>query len=118
MARILLADDDAATRDMVSRALAADGHAVEVASDGQEALDFLQRTPGAFDLVISDIEMPGLDGISLVTAAAKLTPAPRLLLISGFETSAHRAADLGGVRCLTKPFSLEKIRAEVTAALA
>ena len=63
MARILLAEDDAATRDMVQRALAMDGHEVVVTQDGAEALEKLQAAPGRFDLLISDVQMPGVDGV-------------------------------------------------------
>jgi CheY-like chemotaxis protein len=62
MARILLADDDAATRDLVKRALAIDGHAVTSTQDGTEALDAITATPSGFDLLISDVQMPSLDG--------------------------------------------------------
>ena len=65
MARILLADDDAATRDLVKRALATDGHAVSSTQDGTEALERLQEAPDGFDLLISDVQMPGLDGVAL-----------------------------------------------------
>ena len=60
MARILLAEDDAATRDMVQRALTADGHQVVVTQDGAEALEKL-RGGGGFDLLISDVQMPGVE---------------------------------------------------------
>ena len=120
MARILLADDDAGTRDLVSRALTADGHEVAVAADGLDALEQLKRAPAACDLLISDIEMPALDGVGLLKAARAIEPGLRVLLISGFEGSQIRADEIGGaaVRCIAKPFTLEKIRAEVRAALA
>jgi two-component system cell cycle sensor histidine kinase/response regulator CckA len=120
MARILLADDDAGTRDLVSRALTADGHEVAIATDGLDALEQLKRAPAACDLLISDIEMPGLDGVGLLKAARAIAPGLRARLISGFEGSQIRADEVGGaaVRCIAKPFTLEKIRAEVRAALA
>ena len=65
MARILLADDDAALRDVVRRALVSEGHDVAIAQDGQEALDLLLASPSAFDLLLSDVHMPALDGLSL-----------------------------------------------------
>src|SRR5215471_19230327 len=66
MARILLADDDAATRELVQRALAMDGHDVVVTQDGAEALERLEAGGGRIDLLISDVQMPGVDGIDLV----------------------------------------------------
>ena len=60
MARILLAEDDAATRDMVQRALGAEGHEVTVTQDGVEALERLQAEPTRFDVLVSDVQMPGL----------------------------------------------------------
>ena len=83
MARILLAEDDAATRDMVQRALAMDGHEVIVTQDGAEALEKLQAAPGRIDLLISDVQMPGLDGVALVEKAL------------GRGTQAARRPDVG-----------------------
>src|SRR5262245_2166745 len=59
MARILLAEDDAATRDLVHRALSTDGHSVTSTQDGTDALDKLREGPGNFDLLVTDVQMPG-----------------------------------------------------------
>lgn len=119
MAHILVADDDAATRDLVRRALQSDGHQVVASADGTEALDQLQNTAAAFDLLISDVEMPGIDGIDLAGQALRFAPRLRVLLMSGYSEQLGRAAELGSprVRTLSKPFTLEKVRAEVRAAL-
>lgn len=119
MARILLADDEAGTRDLVKRALAADGHSVVAAQDGQEALEHLMAKPGSFDLLISDVEMPLLDGIALAIQARSVVPGLRVLLMSGFAHGQDKVASMPAPtpRLVTKPFSLEKIRAEVKAAL-
>ena len=69
MARILLAEDDAATRDLVQRALGLDGHEVVVTQDGMEALEKLQAAPARVDLLITDVQMPVLDGIALAEKA-------------------------------------------------
>jgi DNA-binding response OmpR family regulator len=120
MARILLADDDDATRDLVRRALETDGHAVHVTEDGSAALDALMGTTSPFDLLITDVQMPSLDGISLVERAVAHTPGLRIILMSGFPEQLGRAASLGARRLeiVTKPFTLEQIRARVRTSLA
>ncbi len=119
MARILLADDDAATRDLVQRALAIDGHAVTSTQDGAEALDALQRAPGAFDLLISDVQMPALDGVALAEKGLAASPGLRVILMSGFAGELDRADHLKGklANVITKPFTLDQIRIAVKAAL-
>jgi two-component system, cell cycle response regulator CpdR len=118
MARILLAEDDAATRDLVQRALALDGHEMIVTQDGAEALERLQDAQRV-DLLISDVQMPGLDGIELVEKALTVLPKLRVVLMSGFAGELGRAEHLKGriARVITKPFSLEQIRAAVRSVL-
>lgn len=115
MAQILLADDDAATRDMVKRALEGDGHSVTVTQDGNEALDQVKEGGLKFDLLVSDVEMPTIDGIVLAEQALPLQPGIRVLLMSGFPDQLDRAKDLVGphVAVLSKPFTLEQVRASV-----
>jgi two-component system, cell cycle response regulator CpdR len=119
MARILLADDDAAARDLVQRALASDGHDVTATHDGVEALERLQG--GAdFELLISDVQMPGLDGIELIEKALAITPKMRVILMSGFSDELERAKHLKSKIAgqISKPFTLEQVRAAARAALA
>ena len=119
MARILLADDDAATRELVKRALETEGHKVEVTQDGAEALDKLKADAGAIDVLVSDVNMPGIDGISLATQAVGLGHV-RVLLMSGFPEELERAKKIKAPRLdvLSKPFTLEQVRAAVRAILA
>jgi DNA-binding NtrC family response regulator len=119
MARILLAEDDAATRDLVQRALGLDGHEVVVTQDGAEALDQLMAAPGRIDLLITDVQMPGLDGVALVEKGLAVSPRLRVVLMSGFADELGRADHLKGKisRIITKPFTLEQIRAAAKAAL-
>jgi CheY-like chemotaxis protein len=119
MARILLAEDDAATRDLVQRALGLDGHQVIVTQDGAEALERLQADAASIDLLISDVQMPVLDGIGLVEQGVALSPRLKVVLMSGFAGELGRADHLQGriSRIITKPFTLEQIRAAVRAAL-
>jgi CheY-like chemotaxis protein len=118
MARILLADDDAATRALVERALAGDGHVVTSTQDGAEALERL-RAPGGFDLLISDVQMPAVDGIALAEQGLAAQPRLKVILISGFAEEIVRARHLKSkaAHVLAKPITLEGIRAAVRAAL-
>ncbi len=119
MARILLAEDDAATRDLVQRALGHDGHEVIVTQDGAEALEKLQDSGVRVDLLISDVQMPGVDGIELVEKAIAAVPGLRVVLMSGFAGELGRADHLKGkiARVITKPFTLEQMRAAVRGVL-
>lgn len=115
MARILLADDDKATRDLVKRALEADGHAVELTQDGTEALDRLTVAADGLDLLVSDVNMPGIDGIELARRAIEKAPGLKLLLMSGFAEELERARTLPTDRLaiIPKPFTLDQIRSAV-----
>ena len=119
MARILLADDDAATRALVQRALAVDGHIVTSTQDGAEALEQLQASSGGFDLLISDVQMPAVDGIALAEKSLAVQPRLRVILMSGFADELDRAEHLKSrvSRVVAKPITLEGIRAAVKAAL-
>jgi two-component system cell cycle response regulator CpdR len=119
MARILLADDDAAARDLVVRALAADGHTVAATQDGAEALERLKSASPRFDLMIADVQMPAVDGIALAEQGLKLDPTLRVILISGFPDEIDRAKHLKKkiARVVAKPITLEGIRAAVKATL-
>jgi two-component system cell cycle response regulator CpdR len=120
MARILLADDDAASRDLVSRALGSDGHSVVMTQDGSEALDSLNAAPGVYDLLITDVQMPVLDGVTLAEKALTRQPGLRVILMSGYTSELDRAKPLEakGLSVISKPFTLEQIRASVKRALA
>ncbi len=119
MARILLIDDEEPIRGLLKRGLEMDGHAVSTAVDGEDGLDRLIETEGAFDLVLTDIRMPSMDGIALAHAAKRTYPGLVILLMTGFADQRERAADLHDVvvDVLTKPFSLADARAAVARAL-
>ncbi|HEX2841449.1 response regulator [Hyphomicrobium sp.] len=120
MAHILLADDDEATRDLVKRALESDGHNVDLTQDGSEALDVLTSAAKKFDLLVSDVHMPGIDGIDLARRAISSAPDLKLLLMSGFAEELERAKALNSpnLGIILKPFTLEQIRAAVRTLLA
>ena len=120
MARILIADDEEAIRGLLARALRQDGHAVVTASDGAEALDALVRDDGGFELLLTDIRMPVMDGIALALAAARDYPAVTILLMTGYADQRERANGLDALihDVITKPFTLAVLRATVNEALA
>ena len=91
MSRVLIADDESAMRSLVARAIAMDGHDIVTAEDGAEALDILTREPGGFDLLLTDIKMPIMDGIALALAAARDFPDLTILLMTGFADQRERA---------------------------
>lgn len=120
MSRILLVDDEAPVRDLLKRGLELDGHQVTLATDGGDGLDRLDETQGAFDLLLTDIRMPIMDGIALALAAKRDYPQISILLMTGFADQRERASGLDLVveDVLTKPFSLADLRATVARVLA
>jgi CheY-like chemotaxis protein len=119
MARILLAEDEEALRAFVLRALMQDGHEVVATADGGEALDALTREQGKFDLLLTDIRMPVMDGIALALAAARDWPELTILLMTGYADQRERAHGLDALihDVIAKPFSLSDIRKAVAEAL-
>jgi CheY-like chemotaxis protein len=119
MARILIADDEEAIRSLIARALRQDGHEVMTANDGAEALDVLARKRGAFELLLTDIRMPVMDGIALALAAARDHPDVTILLMTGYADQRERASGLDALihDVITKPFSLGTMRTAVNDAL-
>lgn len=117
MARILIAEDDFAVRDFTYRALSMDHHDVVVAHEGQEALRCLTVPDEKFDLMISDIRMPLIDGVTLAKLAFNHQPHLPILLMTGYSTAdeADYAPSVVGV--LQKPFTLEMIRDAVRSGL-
>ena len=119
MARILLAEDEEPLRAMLVRAFA-DEHDVVAAADGGEALDALTDAHGEFDLLLTDIRMPVMDGIALALSAARDFPQLVILLMTGYADQRERASGLEALihDVVTKPFSLAQIRQAVDEALA
>jgi CheY-like chemotaxis protein len=119
MARILLVDDEETVRGFLKRGLELDGHAVTTAIDGADALDRLTDVKGEFDLLLTDIRMPIMDGIALALAAKRDYPDLTILLMTGFADQRERARGLQAIVAdvLTKPFSLADLRGAVTRAL-
>jgi CheY-like chemotaxis protein len=120
MPRVLIVDDEDSMRMLVARAIAMDGHDIATAQDGAEALDILSSEQGAFDLLLTDIQMPVMDGIALALAAARDFPDLTILLMTGFADQRERASGLHAIAhdVITKPFSVADIRTAVADALA
>jgi len=118
MAKNLVAEDETAVSAFVARALGHAGHAVEAVPDGLAAVAALSAA--TFDLLLTDIVMPGLDGIALALKASKDYPAMRILLMTGYADERRRAHNLDALahRILAKPFTLAEICAAVDEALA
>ncbi len=106
-------------RRFVKRALEMDGHEVEAEADGAAALERVAEEQGAFDLLLSDIRMPLMDGIALALSVGRDFPGLPILLMTGFADQRERAHDLEAIidDVVTKPFSLAEIRAAVAQAL-
>ena len=119
MARILIAEDDEAVRGLVMRALAEDGHELTATADGIAALDVLDQS-GDFDLLLTDVKMPVMDGIALALAAVRDHPDLTILLMTGYADQRERAHGLEALihDVITKPFSVAEIQAAVEGALA
>jgi CheY-like chemotaxis protein len=109
VARILIAEDDTGVREFVSRALVSNGHDVTSVSDGIEALDALANDE--FDLLLSDIVMPELDGIALSLKVSKDWPKLPILLMTGYAAERQRAHNLDALihDVIAKPFTLQQI---------
>ncbi|RST86150.1 response regulator [Aquibium carbonis] len=115
MSRILIVEDDEPVRALAARALERDGHVVETAEDGEMGLERIRASNGAYDLVVSDIRMPAMDGIEMAKAAAALFPGLRIMLITGYADMREHAEELSSIilEILPKPFTLDQIRTKV-----
>ncbi|MDX3929725.1 MAG: response regulator [Shinella sp.] len=118
MARILITEDEDSLRLFVARALRLDGHEIVEAADGAAGFEALAE--GRFDLLLSDIRMPGMDGIELAHKASSAFPDMKILLMTGYAEQRERADDLATkiVDVVSKPFTLPDIRTAVAQALA
>jgi len=113
VASILIAEDDKAVREFVSRALRQDGHETVAVGDGQQALAALGER--SFDMLLADIVMPQMDGIALALKAAKDYPDLPVLLMTGYAAERQRAHNLDALiyDVISKPFTLKDICAAV-----
>src|ERR671912_129394 len=102
--RVLVVDDEATIRDLLSKTLALAEYDVDLAPDGGGAIDRLRMIP--YDLLITDLRMPGVDGLTVIREARRLKADLPVIIITGFsnEASAIEAVNLGVSGHLTKPF--------------
>jgi two-component system, cell cycle response regulator CpdR len=112
MSRILLAEDDDSLRGFLARALERAGHEVTACPDGEEAVSHLDQP---WDLLLTDIVMPGIDGIEVARQAAQKHPGLRIMFITGFAAVALTAGERApaGAKVLSKPIHLREIVTEV-----
>ena len=116
MPRILVIDDDAAARDSVSRMLRSAGHTVHEASSGEEGVAAAKG--GAFDVILSDLQMPGLSGLDVLQRLRDVHVDSVFIIMTGFGTveSAVEAMRLGAVDFIQKPFFRDELLLRVRAA--
>jgi len=123
MARILVAEDEASVQAFILRALQGAGHEVDAVSDGSEALEALARGMDAgrpYELLLTDIIMPVMDGISLALSASRHAPGITIMLMTGYSDQRERAHGLDAIihDILLKPFTLDELVTRVNEALA
>jgi excisionase family DNA binding protein len=115
--RVLVVDDEASIRDLLSKTLALAEYEVDTAADATSALDRMRS--GAYDLMIADLKMPGMDGLALIRQAKRIKSDMPVIIITGFstESSAIEAVNLGVAGYLTKPFRVPQVLAAAAKAL-
>lgn len=115
--RVLVVDDEASIRDLLSKTLALAEYDVHLAPDGRTALERLRMVP--YDLLITDLKMPGVDGLAVIREARRMKPDIPVIIITGFSTeaSAIEAVNLGVAGYLTKPFRVPRVLAVAAKAL-
>lgn len=115
--RVLVVDDEQAVRDLLAKTLTMADYDVDTAPDGASAIDKLRAVE--YDLLITDLKMPGMDGLSVIREARRIAPDLPVIIITGYSTeaSAIEAINLGVAGYLTKPFRLPRILAATARAL-
>jgi excisionase family DNA binding protein len=115
--RILVVDDEASIRDLLAKTLALAEYDVDVAADGRSALERMRMYP--YDLLIADLRMPGMDGLTVIREARRFQASLPVLIITGYstESTAIEAVNLGVAGYLTKPFRVPQVLAAAAKAL-
>jgi excisionase family DNA binding protein len=115
--RVLVVDDEASIRDMLAKTLSLAEYEVDVAADGRAAIERLRLMP--YDLLITDLRMPGVDGLTVIREARRFYPSLPVIIITGYSTeaSAIEAINLGVSGYLTKPFRVPRVLAVAAKAL-
>ena len=115
--KILVVDDEKITRQNLEHVFKKDGYHVNTASDGAEALDFLEKN--AFDVIVTDLKMGQVDGMTVLEKAKAVNPSTEVIIITGYATvsTAIEAMKKGSYHYLTKPLKLDEIRSTIQKAL-
>ena len=115
--RVRVVDDEASIRDLLAKTLALAEYDVDVAPDGRSALERMRLYP--YDLLIADLKMPGMDGLTVIREAKRYKADLPVIIITGFstESSAIEAVNLGVAGYLTKPFRVPQVLAAAAKAL-
>jgi two-component system cell cycle response regulator CpdR len=119
MARILIAEDEGSIRELVTRALGEEGYELTAVSDGAAAFHMLSQPNQHYDLLLTDVKLPVMDGIALALAAARGHPDLAIMLMTGYADQRERAHGLDALvrDVINKPFSVEQIKGAVREAL-
>ena len=117
MEKILVVDDDANHAKVVARALESKGYEITIAKDGQEGIDELEKTP--YDLVLTDLMMPGVDGMGVLDHVVTHSPSTLCMILTGYATvrGAVEAIKVGAFDYITKPVSASELWMSVEKAL-
>ena len=117
--RVLVVDDESSIREMLSKTLALAEYEVDTAPDAIAALDMLRVSQANYDLLIADLKMPGMDGLTLIRQVKQLRSGLPVIIITGFstESSAIEAINLGVCAYLTKPFRVPQVLAAAAKAM-
>ena len=107
--RVLVVDDEEGIRDLLAKTLQLAEYDVDLAEDGRAALERLRMTP--YDLLITDLRMPGVDGLTVIREARRLKSDLPVIIITGYSTEATaiEAIDIGVQGYLTKPFRIPRV---------
>lgn len=115
--RVLVVDDEEGIRDLLSRTLALAEYDVETTADGKSALESIRND--GYKLLIADLRMPGMDGLTLIREVKQINPHLPIIIITGYssESSAIEAVNLGVAGYLTKPVGIPQVLAAAAKAL-
>jgi CheY-like chemotaxis protein len=110
---ILVVDDDAPIRKMLERMLGSSGYSVLKAASGEEALGICEQSPAAIQLLITDLTMPGMNGLELADAVSERWPETKVLFISGYTSEYRVRRKLGEREFLEKPFTRDSLNSKI-----
>lgn len=117
--RVLVVDDESSIREMLSKTLAMAEYEVDTAPDAVSALDMLRLSQANYNLLIADLKMPGMDGLTMIRQVKQLRSGLPVIIITGFSTEscAIEAVNLGVSAYLTKPFAIPQVLAAAAKAM-